>query len=489
MENKTDKLALRLKRIQFVFSQIGQIFSEIGKGFLRQDEVLFRFMLSAIAILIGIMLEWDIVLFKKLNLWSFYPADGWVFRVYVPLMIFMPFLFFGVWMRNSKKKFQKKLKEVFDLVGLKNAIGGYPNFLSLEPLTGGSMKLRLTNGAFTINEWLKCKNGLEANMKVFIDEIKSVQEKGIIEITFSYDPMPTKVSIENIQGYRDYQYLIGRDRMKSYVGNFSDSPHLLVGGESGGGKSAFMRQLVTTIKLNQPEAEFHIIDLKKVDFTHFAKFPNMMVIEDIDNVSTTLKNVTTKLKMRSDALKERGLTKIDDFFATDEYKKMSVEKRSEHILGRRIFVVVDECAEIFLFGLGNSASSTREIRGCMSTITRLGRFVGIHVVLGTQRPDKQAIDPQVKSNLTSTICYRIQDIGGSLTILGNGRANDLPGIKGRAILKNGSNEHEVQTPWMEFKDSNECLEDLFKISPEQEMISNVGSVNVHTESKQDNPQT
>lgn len=461
----------RMEILKIRISNLSQIFLELWRGFVRKDPVLFRFIGLSLIIALVILLQIDVWSFKKLDFWKLYPPDGWLFRSYVTIAIWTPLIAYGAWIRNGKKKFTKKLKEVFDLVGLKNAIGSYPNFLTLEPITGGTMKLRLTNGAFPLFEWQKRKERLEANMRVFIDEIKQVPEKGIIEMTFSYQPMPSRVTIENILGYRDYQFFLGRDRTRTYIGNFSESPHLLIAGETGGGKSAFMRQLITTIKINQPEAEFHLVDLKGgVEFGHFDKFPGMKVISEVSGVSAALKTIAGNLKVRSQALKERKLTKIEDFFTTNEFRRLTPDARARHVLGRRIFVVVDECAEIFLFGLGHEASHTREIRGCMSTITRLGRFVGIHVVLGTQRPDKQAVDPQVKSNLTSTVCFRIHDLGGSLAVLGTGRATDLPKLPGRAILRTGPDEQEIQTPLLEFGDAMKLLEDRFAASPLEENL-------------------
>jgi S-DNA-T family DNA segregation ATPase FtsK/SpoIIIE len=104
----------------------------------------------------------------------------------------------------------------------------------------------------------------------------------------------------------------------------------------------------------------------------------------------------------------------------------------------------------------------------MSTIARLGRFVGVHVILGTQRPDKQAVDPQVKTNMTSTICFRIHDHGGSLAVLGTGRATDLPKLPGRAILRTGADELEIQTPLLEFGEAMKLLEEKFKATPDHE---------------------
>jgi len=467
----------RIEMLRIRLWNISQVFVELWKGFVRQDPTLFRCMMIALTIALAILLQVDVLAFKHANFWRFYPKDGWVFRTYVFFMIWLPIFGFGVWVRNDKKKFAVKLKEVFDLVGLKNAIGSYPNFLSLEPISGGTMKLRLTNGAFPLFDWQKRKERLEANMRVFIDEIKQVPERGIIEMTFSYEPMPSKVSIENIRGYRDYSFLIGRDRSKSYVGSFVENPHFLIGGETGGGKSALLRQLITTIKVNQPESEFQLLDFKGgVEFWQFEKVPGMKVVSDIAKAARALREIAGNIDVRTKKLRELNLTDIKYFFETDKFKRMTTEEKRSHTLGRRIFIVVDECAEIFLFGLGHPAEHTRELRAAMSRITRLGRSVGIHAILATQRPDKHAVDPQVKTNLPTTICYRINDIGGSLAVLGNSRATDLPNIPGRAILKSGSSEVEIQTPFLDPKESAKILEDAFPETKPQDIKPTEGAM-------------
>jgi hypothetical protein len=460
------------------------VFVELWKGFVRQDPILFRCMILGVAAAVAILLQIDVWTFKHTNLWRFYPRDGWVFRFYVLSAIWIPIFGFGIWVRNDKKKFAVKLKEVFDLVGLKNAIGSYPNFLSLEPISGGTMKLRLTNGAFTLSEWQKRKERLEANMRVFIDQIKQVPEKGVVEMTFSYEPMPTKVTIENIRGFRDYKFLIGRDRSKSYIGSFVDNPHFLIGGETGGGKSAFLRQMITTIKVNQPESEFYLLDFKGgVEFWQFEKLPGMRVVSDIAKAARAMREIASSIELKTKKLREMNLTDIKYFFESDQFKRMTTEEKRSHTLGRRIIIVVDECAEIFLFGLGHPAEHTRELRAAMSRITRLGRSVGIHAVIATQRPDKNAVDPQVKTNLPTTVCYRINDIGGSLAVLGNSRATDLPNFPGRAILKSGSEEVEIQTPFLDPKESVKILEEAFKVSrlidakPAEETIGKAGEKN------------
>jgi len=219
------------------------------------------------------------------------------------------------------------------------------------------------------------------------------------------------------------------------------------------------------------------MDLKAgLEFEHLKKIPGVTVICDIQHVASALQNIVATLHLRIQNLKSKNYNDIKQFFQSSEYQRMTIEEKRDHTLGHRTFVVVDECAEIFLFGLGHKPEYTREIRACMSKITRLGRACGVHVVLATQRPDKNAVDPQVKSNLTSTVCYRIHDIGGSLAVLGSGRAMDLPKIAGRAVLAQGSQEVEIQTPFLDFAQSQRLLAETFKLSLDLEPL-NHGSLN------------
>ncbi|MCK6597398.1 MAG: hypothetical protein L6Q37_03470 [Bdellovibrionaceae bacterium] len=54
----------------------------------------------------------------------------------------------------------------------------------------------------------------------------------------------------------------------------------------------------------------------------------------------------------------------------------------------------------------------------------------------------------MRSNLTSTVCFRLNDLGGSLAVLGSKTACELPQIKGRAIYLRGADEYEIQTPFL-----------------------------------------
>ena len=112
-------------------------------------------------------------------------------------------------------------------------------------------------------------------------------------------------------------------------------------------------------------------------------------------------------------------------------------------------MVIDEIAELFLAGAGRNVKDIQTARATVSKLARQGRAVGIHLILGTQRPDARALDTQIKANLPGKVCFQMADVASSMVVLGNGRARNLPGIPGRAIWQRGLKMFEMQTPYLD----------------------------------------
>ncbi len=157
-------------------------------------------------------------------------------------------------------------------------------------------------------------------------------------------------------------------------------------------------------------------------------------------------------------LKTNECKDIDAYLAIPEEKRKVpqaghfLQNLSRHVL------VVDEAAEMFLAGAHAETNDIQTARRVLSQIARQGRSVGVHLVIATQRPDSRALDPQVKANLTGVICFQMLNDASSITVLGVGRATELPAIPGRAIWKSGAEMIEIQTPFLGTEDTDRLLE-------------------------------
>lgn len=246
-----------------------------------------------------------------------------------------------------------------------------------------------------------------------------------------------------------FGFLVGRTRAHQLIGTFKETPHLLIAGQTGGGKSTFLRQLIVHLHLRQNATKFLLIDLKGgLEFSIFENRKQFRVVPNVVAAIEELKLVNHILDERMTLLKAHQCKDIDAYMT-----KKDLPGRTS--LNRHV-VVVDEAAEMFLAGNHANSKEIQAARGILSRVARLGRAVGVHIVVATQRPDTRALDSQVKANLTGVICFQMMNDASSISVLGNGRASDLLRVPGRAIWKNGMDMLEVQTPFLD-ADAAEAL--------------------------------
>lgn len=403
-------------------------------------------------------LGFDILFFKWIGVSKLYlkiEAFSWILYGFLSSLCLIAWAISQI---NKKRKLTDRLTDVFINSGLKNQVGHLPNFVGDYPIDEYSRKLLLTAEGIPLKSFESQKDHLEANLNVYIDEFRENREKGLIEILYSPIPMPTQINYQDVKKCYNYNYLVGMTRSKAITESFKVSPHLLVAGQSGGGKSTLLRQLITNLYLNHKNVSFKLIDLKEgLEFQTFENLPRIQVVESIDNVINELNNLDTEMNERMEILKKNECKDIDAF--QKKIKKTSAESSSsgETINLDRQFIVIDEAAEIFLNNSASSTEDAQKARKVLSRVARLGRACGMHMIVATQRPDVKALDSQVKANLTSIVCFQMPNLPSSMTVLGNGRAAHLPPFPGRAIWKSGSKMIEIQTPFMSEEDAEKLL--------------------------------
>lgn len=187
------------------------------------------------------------------------------------------------------------------------------------------------------------------------------------------------------------------------------APHGLVAGTSGAGKSEFLKTFLASLALNNhpDDLQFLLIDFKGGgDFRTLARLPHTVALvtntDDGDQsaVKRALELLEAEVERRQRLVNEHGARDLPTYKTTrDRNPRLPV-------LGR-LLVVADEFAEL--------ASRQPELLDKMVSVARVGRAMGVHLVLATQRPSG-AVTPQIQANVPLRICFRVLEGQGDEVI-------------------------------------------------------------------------
>ena len=213
-----------------------------------------------------------------------------------------------------------------------------------------------------------------------------------------------------------------------------DGPHFLVGGTTGSGKSEFLVSLVAAAAaLNRPDEWcFVLVDYKGgAAFGACRDLPHVVgMVTDLDQhlAERALASLTAELRRRERLLAEHSCPDL----ATYRRKRTEQDPRIP-----RLVIVIDEFRSL--------ADELPDLVQGLVRIAALGRSLGVHLVIATQRPGG-AITADMRANLSGRIALRVRDAVDSLDVLGVTNAADLPQhAPGRAILASAT------TPITEFQ--------------------------------------
>ncbi len=375
------------------------------------------------------------------------------------------FYFWGLWQTALHFRVMRRLTIVFQTAGLKNAIGKLPGFVFDKPMDDATRRMRLTRANLTLSQFVSAKDALESALQVYIDDIVESRERGTIDITYASLAMPKQVKISDFKDIGKRKFLIGETRAKKIYFDFSETPHMLVGGQSGGGKSTFLRQMITTLYLNNPSFRFSLIDLKGgLEFQIFERLKRIQTVPDVKTALDTLARLERELVRRMGVLKAAGCKDITAYLekTNEERQKLEGEGFIRSPLVPEI-VVIDEAAELFMAGDRSKAANAQLAKAHAIKIAAQGRAVGIHLIVATQRPDVRAVDGQIKANLSGALAFQMPNHASSMTILDNTRASHLPKVPGRAVWKTGLEMCELQTPYVTVDEVNAVLDPHRKV--------------------------
>ena len=202
----------------------------------------------------------------------------------------------------------------------------------------------------------------------------------------------------------------------SYI-DLTKYPHAFIAGETGSGKSNLLKCLIH--QAIAKDYEVVLIDFKRgVSFSAFSDY--LDICYDYPSVTKVLKDMVDETNRRLDLFRDKRVDNINSYNIS-----------SSKSLKRKI-IFIDELAELLKT---RDKSISNSLYDSLETLTRLSRAVGIHLIMGIQRPDSTIISGQIKNNVSFRICGRFVDPEPSRIMLGSDEASHLPNIKGRFIVK------------------------------------------------------
>ena len=209
----------------------------------------------------------------------------------------------------------------------------------------------------------------------------------------------------------------------------NDTPHLLVAGATGSGKSVCMNCIITSIlmRTKPDQVKLVMVDPKKVELTMYNGVPHLLapVVTDPRKASIALKNIVAEMERRYDLFERTKVKNIKG------YNEMC-EKNSEYQKMPYIVVIIDELADLMLV-------AAKEVEDSIMRITQMARAAGIHLIVATQRPSTDVITGVVKANIPSRISFAVSSQIDSRTILDAGGAEKLLGKGDMLFMPMGVN--------------------------------------------------
>ena len=257
-----------------------------------------------------------------------------------------------------------------------------------------------------------------------------------------------------------------------FMFDLAKTPHLLVAGATGTGKSVAINAIITSLLYKKHPAELKLVmvDPKMVEFApykplikHFLAAqpdtdPEQVVITDCDKVINTLNSLVIEMENRYKLLMDAGVRNLEDYNDKFVRRRLNPKKLVGDSLHHQylpyIVIIIDEYGDFIM-------QAGKQVETPIARITQKARAVGMHMILATQRPSVNIVTGVIKANIPTRIALRTQSVIDSRTVLDAKGAEQLIG-RGDSLYAGNASVTRIQCAFVDTPEVDEIVKHISK---------------------------
>lgn len=257
-------------------------------------------------------------------------------------------------------------------------------------------------------------------IEVSNDSVSTVYLRGLLE-TPEFKNHTSKLAVA-----------VGRDiNGATVVMDIAKTPHLLIAGATGSGKSVCINTIITSIlyKASPDEVKLVLVDPKVVELKLYEGIPHLLVpiVTDPRKAAGALSWAVAEMENRYQKFAEAGARDLKGYNAKLEASDPEAKKLPQ------IVIIIDELADMMMVAPG-------EVQDYICRLAQKARAAGMHLVLATQRPSVDVITGLIKANIPSRIAFAVSSSTDSRTIIDHGGAEKLMGKGDMLMMLTGASK-------------------------------------------------